>query len=201
MLVPWCGLLLDTGSLELRGDYRRLFGSALSDGLTHESAAPGGMRLAARLQQYARPKLIPLLLDASVNSRATVALNVYQAMLVVGMKLHCHVRKIGRQRNEAFLLHTVVQIAAFAARLALRRCQAAGHGCRCELRASELRALALAAFGDALMPKQSLYGAELLASLARQEAGEIARSTGARALVAGARANDGSRVMLRSIVY
>ena len=38
--------------------------------------------LAAKLRAYLRPKCHPLLLDGSINSPATVRLNVYQVLVL-----------------------------------------------------------------------------------------------------------------------
>lgn len=46
----------------------------------HLSSCPAHAQLAARLCHYLRPKIHPLLLDASINSPQTVRLNLYQVM-------------------------------------------------------------------------------------------------------------------------
>ncbi len=44
-----------------------------------------------KLCAHVRPKCHPLLLDTSINSPATVRLNLFQIMLLAAMKLHCQV--------------------------------------------------------------------------------------------------------------
>lgn len=51
-----------------------------------------GKALLSKLCAHVRPKCHPLLLDTSINSPATVRLNLFQIMLLAAMKLHCQVR-------------------------------------------------------------------------------------------------------------
>lgn len=51
-----------------------------------------GKALLGKLCAHVRPKCHPLLLDTSINSPATVRLNLFQIMLLAAMKLHCQVR-------------------------------------------------------------------------------------------------------------
>lgn len=50
-----------------------------------------GRALVGKLCAHVRPKCHPLLLDTSINSPATVRLNLFQISLLAAMKLHCQV--------------------------------------------------------------------------------------------------------------
>lgn len=50
-----------------------------------------GKALVAKLCAHLRPKCHHLLLDTSINSPATVRLNLYQMLLLAAMKFHCQV--------------------------------------------------------------------------------------------------------------
>ena len=52
-----------------------------------------GKALVGKLCAHVRPKCHPLLLDTSINSPATVRLNLFQIMLLAAMKLHCQVQR------------------------------------------------------------------------------------------------------------
>ena len=59
--------------------------------------SPGGA-LVAKLCAYLRPKLHPVLLDAAINSPATVRLNLYQMAWLAGAKLSCLVQALCAHR-------------------------------------------------------------------------------------------------------
>ncbi len=56
-----------------------------------------GKALVGKLCAHVRPKCHPLLLDTSINSPATVRLNLFQIMLLAAMKLHCQVPTTSHQ--------------------------------------------------------------------------------------------------------
>lgn len=88
VLMPWCGLLVDISTLELRADYSRYRteGGRLRDFLMVEHDWNPGLCFAERSWSCFSPKLHPLLLDGQINSRAAVVLNVYQAALLTCLK-------------------------------------------------------------------------------------------------------------------
>lgn len=89
-LMPWCGLFVNTETLEITVDYTRYGqneGGCLRDSVFVEHEAEVGRIFADRARTCFKPKLHPVLLDAQINSRATIALNVYQAALLSCLKL------------------------------------------------------------------------------------------------------------------
>ena len=96
--VAWCGLLVDSETLECTVDYARYAGDRAREAVTTPGRLGGGAsvgdpykNLGAKVVAYLRPKAIPLLYDSSVNSPLTARLNVYQNFLVAAVKLHCYV--------------------------------------------------------------------------------------------------------------
>lgn len=89
--VKWCGLLVDSQTLELRADYTRYCGEHIGSSLNIPISRKPGATLSSKLCHYIRPKIIPVLLDQEINSPLTIRINVYQTFLLGAMKLHCFV--------------------------------------------------------------------------------------------------------------
>ncbi|GMH42417.1 hypothetical protein BSKO_10336 [Bryopsis sp. KO-2023] len=93
--VPWCGLLINSDTLELQGDFSRYIGvkmkSTLSVPLWRSNP---GRRLLTRLCMHVRIKCHPLLLDSTINSPTTVRVNIYQMLLLCAIKFHCYVASL-----------------------------------------------------------------------------------------------------------
>lgn len=91
--MPWCGLIMNTISMEVTADYGRYApesGACLRDTLFVEYNIQAGQAFAERARSCFNPKLHPILFDSRINCRATVALNVYQAALLVCLKLSAY---------------------------------------------------------------------------------------------------------------
>jgi len=78
--MAWCGLLLDTRTLEVRRDYGRYAGGSIRDAVTVAFDSKPGQRLRDRAIGAVKAKLLPILLDASVNSPRRVRYNIYQVV-------------------------------------------------------------------------------------------------------------------------
>lgn len=87
--LPWCGLLIDTMTMEIRNDFNRYTSSKvrLRDTLIIENNANPVATFQERAAACFRPKLHPILLDGNVSSRGIVGLNVFQAALLAALKL------------------------------------------------------------------------------------------------------------------
>lgn len=103
--IPWCGILIDTKNLELRGDYARykpVADDRLRNAIRIDYDYDPCRRLAERAFSCFKPKLHPMLFDGRINSRATVALNVYQSSLLSCLKLCSYVLEI-KPENTRFV--------------------------------------------------------------------------------------------------
>lgn len=106
--MPWCGLIIDTKTLELRADYSRYNpqGGRLRDVLMIEHDCHPGRVFMQRAWSCFHPKLHALLLDGQINSRRTIAINIYQAALLACLKLCAYATEIQLERGNTF--HKVV---------------------------------------------------------------------------------------------
>ncbi|XP_010692706.1 telomerase reverse transcriptase isoform X3 [Beta vulgaris subsp. vulgaris] len=92
--MQWSGLLINSCNLEVQADYSRYLNDHLSSTLTVSWQRKPGRQLKAKLRAYMRPKCHPIFFDTSINSPATIRLNVYQAFVLCAMKFHCYVRAL-----------------------------------------------------------------------------------------------------------
>uniref|UniRef100_A0A803LJI9 Telomerase reverse transcriptase n=1 Tax=Chenopodium quinoa TaxID=63459 RepID=A0A803LJI9_CHEQI len=92
--MQWSGLLINSCTLEVQADYSRYLNDHMSSTLTVSWQHRPGRQLKAKLRAYMRPKCNPIFYDTSINSPATIRLNVYQAFVVCAMKFHCYVREL-----------------------------------------------------------------------------------------------------------
>jgi len=156
--LAWCGVLIDTVTLEVFGDYTRYRGTYMVDSLSN---LPGGAAsLAEKIKQFVQPKCIALLLDARINRPSVVQLNIYQIMLVSAMKFHAHVMKLQHHDNQLFLGRVVAEVVDYSHELV---------GARCPGHVSSVVVIYLArhAFWRVLQRKQIVY-AEVLRVLQEQ---------------------------------
>jgi telomerase reverse transcriptase len=88
-LIPWCGYIFDTETLEVRGDYDRYVSSdcRIRDTLSIVHGAGAMESFKRKASTCFRPKLHALLLDGNINSKHTILLNIYQATLLSALKL------------------------------------------------------------------------------------------------------------------
>ncbi|KAK9817956.1 hypothetical protein WJX72_004857 [[Myrmecia] bisecta] len=161
--IRWCGLLINTRTLEMQADYTRYVGEHLASTLTLPLVKNAGQQLAAKLCAYMRPKCHPLLIDTTINSAATVRLNIYQAFLLAAMKFHCHVASMPMgPAGDARPFYTVIYTALnYMSALVRKRVQSARRrlhmDCRCCISHCQIKWLGLHAFRKVLGKKQSSY--------------------------------------------
>jgi telomerase reverse transcriptase len=91
---PWCGLLLDTRTLQVKSDYNRLHGVRISDTLTIETSINPWFSLRMKLFHFLKPKTQAALIDTNLNTRFVAALNVYQNFIVCAMKTWSHLKQL-----------------------------------------------------------------------------------------------------------
>ena len=173
--IKWCGLLLNVDSLEIQGDYTRYAGEHISTTLTLPLDRRGpGSALGFKICHYLRPKVHPLLLDPSINSPATIRVNVYQAFAIGAMKFHCYVRAMpaAPAPGSTVLMKAIETGITFMVKLTRSRRVAAalrpGNTVACNpgLAVGHVRYLGLHAFRSVLLRKKGAnYLKELLEQL------------------------------------
>ncbi|XP_054434195.1 telomerase reverse transcriptase [Pteronotus mesoamericanus] len=115
-LFPWCGLLLDTRTLEVFCDYSSYAQTSIRASLTFSQGFKAGRSLRRKLFAVLRLKCHSLFLDLQVNSLQTVCTNVYKIFLLQAYRFHAcvlqlpfdqHVRK-----NPSFFLRVISDTAS-----------------------------------------------------------------------------------------
>lgn len=91
---PWCGLLLDQETLEVRGDYSKMFGSYLKDSLSVQRVCRPVDTFLRQLKIFLKPKLKPVFLMTELNSHQTICVNIYQNFVYVAIKTHLYLREL-----------------------------------------------------------------------------------------------------------
>jgi telomerase reverse transcriptase len=119
---PWCGLLLDQETLEVRGDYSKMFGSYVKDSLTVQRVTRPIEAFLRQLKIFLKPKLKPVFLMETLNTHETICVNIYQNFVYVAIKVHLYLREmrdIAVPRPE-LLLKAIEEACAFVSSSLLR---------------------------------------------------------------------------------
>ncbi|XP_045855832.1 telomerase reverse transcriptase isoform X2 [Meles meles] len=115
-LFPWCGLLLDTRTLEVCCDYSSYARTSIRSSLTFSQGARPGRNLRHKLFALLRLKCCALFLDLQVNSVRTVYANVYKIFLLQAYRFHACVLQFpfGQpvRKNPAFFLRVISDTAS-----------------------------------------------------------------------------------------
>ena len=85
-LFPWCGMLFDTRKCEVLIDYFRMVGGQAKNSLTVSRSEGPGVQLRRLMKTFVRPRCLPILFDASLNSRATMEANFFDLCVVCAVK-------------------------------------------------------------------------------------------------------------------
>ena len=110
--MAWCGLLLDARSLQVRRDYSRYEGASLRDAVTIAFDSSPGVRMRDRTIGAIKSKLLPILLDAGVNSAHRQRYNIYQAVVFGALIMGAHASGLSNmyRHSAAFFTHAVLTV-------------------------------------------------------------------------------------------
>ena len=115
---PWCGMLFNTSTGEVLVDYTRFAAGTAVDSLTVDMAGGEGKRLVFRMKSFVRPRCMPILYDASINSLNVIVTNFYQMMLLGAVKTAEYLRNIATPSaqigNTRFLLQGIESVSSYA---------------------------------------------------------------------------------------
>ncbi|KAK8483642.1 hypothetical protein V6N13_062624 [Hibiscus sabdariffa] len=167
--IPWSGLLINSNTLEIQGDYTRYLGKQLSCTLTIRRTRQPGKHLKHKLCDFTRPKCHPIFFDPSINSASVVRLNVYQAFLLCAMKFHCYLVELSDffQPRRRYCLKIILKSFRYMHRLIQKKMGSVrwSSGLRPDrkhkLVKDEVEWLGLAAYMEVLKRKQSRHKALL----------------------------------------
>ncbi|XP_077347971.1 telomerase reverse transcriptase isoform X1 [Lithobates pipiens] len=114
-LFSWCGLLLDTQTLEVFCDYSRYSCTSIRSSLTFCHYKAAGSALKSKLIKVLQLKSHGLFLDLNINSLRTVCINVYKILLIQAYRFHACVLQLPfNQRvknNPSFFLTVISEMA------------------------------------------------------------------------------------------
>jgi telomerase reverse transcriptase len=86
-MFPWCGLLIDTKTCEIRLDHDRFSGSLATDSVTVHRLGKEGSALMKKMKDFVKPRCRQQLLFSSfLNSPDTIRVNFYQTFMLCAMK-------------------------------------------------------------------------------------------------------------------
>ena len=115
--MPWCGLLIDTESLQIRPSMQRILSRPLRFSTSIECNHVG-LSIRRVMKGFVRMKCHALVLDAQLNSYDTVFQTVYEIFLVAAMRTHACIKHIlNISQNESFFENCIVEAVFFGARL------------------------------------------------------------------------------------
>uniref|UniRef100_A0A4W4GFN4 Telomerase reverse transcriptase n=1 Tax=Electrophorus electricus TaxID=8005 RepID=A0A4W4GFN4_ELEEL len=114
-LFPWCGLMIDTCTLDVYNDYSGYAGLSLRYSLTLGSAHSAAMFMRQKLLMVLRLKCDIIFLDLRVNSVEAVYKNIYKLLLLQALRFHVCVRSLplgqGVRTNPSFFLRMIWSMA------------------------------------------------------------------------------------------
>uniref|UniRef100_A0A674P7D3 Telomerase reverse transcriptase n=1 Tax=Takifugu rubripes TaxID=31033 RepID=A0A674P7D3_TAKRU len=87
-LFPWCGLLLDTHTLDIYKDYSSYADLSLRYSLTLGSCHSAGHQMKRKLMGILRLKCHALFLDLKTNSLEAIYKNIYKLLLLHALRFH-----------------------------------------------------------------------------------------------------------------
>ncbi|CAN8063481.1 unnamed protein product [Agarophyton chilense] len=156
--ITWCGILLDTKTLEIRGDFFR-YNTGVDDRLRNAINIEYDRNPFQKMMEQSRlcfkPKMHPLLFDGQINSHSTVVLNVYQSALLSCLKLCSYTLEI-KPTDVGFFISMVNTSASMFANL-VNRCttsfKAKAYKCHLPLPMLELRYICLHSYCTGIRKK------------------------------------------------
>ncbi|XP_061425214.1 telomerase reverse transcriptase isoform X3 [Lethenteron reissneri] len=123
-LLPWCGLLLNTRTLEVLGNYSSYSKVQVSWTMSLCFASQPGQTMRTKLMHVLRLKCQPILLDLQINSFFIVMINLYHTLQLQAYRFHACVRRLplfGKAgNNPGFLLSVVEETATCVSALLLK---------------------------------------------------------------------------------
>lgn len=116
-LFPWCGLLIDTITLDIRADYSRYAGLHIRDTISMDNSERAGLTMHNKLVYSMRSKCHRIFLDVQFNQVEVVIENMFKLFLLTAFKFHCFARELpvsnSALRNPDFFFNMIYELASF----------------------------------------------------------------------------------------
>lgn len=104
---PWCGLLIDIHTAEVRIDYARFAFGKSEDALTVDRCQ-SGRHFRNCIKYYLLPRCQPILFDTTINSSEVIVINLTQMMLLAAVKSKSYIESaMSLEKNIYFLQKTI----------------------------------------------------------------------------------------------
>ncbi|XP_062836888.1 telomerase reverse transcriptase isoform X3 [Anolis carolinensis] len=115
-MFPWCGLLIDTQTLEVYCDYSSYSCTSIRSSLSFNSSVKAGVSMRNKLLDVLKLKCHSLFVDLQINSLRTVCINVYKILLLQAYRFHACVLQLPFDQkiksNPSFFLGIISQTAS-----------------------------------------------------------------------------------------
>ncbi|KAK9764101.1 Telomerase reverse transcriptase [Basidiobolus ranarum] len=159
---PWCGLLINTQTLDVKTDYNRYLGTYINNTLTVEVTNKPGVTFRHKLMQVLKPRFHPIFINPDFNQMSTILLNIYQSYLLCAMKFHRYSQglRVFHQQKEQYLTDILYDIVQFGYVLLKSRSQSNLRKCKASLpnvTEPEVIWLGIYAFYTILSKRQTAY--------------------------------------------
>ncbi|KAJ6145523.1 Telomere reverse transcriptase [Penicillium chermesinum] len=166
-LLPYCGIMIDTHTLEINRDTDRIIGdeaaAAISNTLTVEANRLPGATFRRKVLAPFKLHIYPMYLDDVHNSRSVVLGNLYTAFVNAAMRMYLYVKSLRSraQPTGPIIIQTINDLIhqTFGGIKARRESASSPLSCFVQLR--HLQYLAVAAFRFVLRRKQTRFAAVL----------------------------------------
>ncbi|KAJ5938172.1 hypothetical protein N7454_004514 [Penicillium verhagenii] len=167
---PYCGILINTHTLEMIRDQDRLLeggasaAASLSDTLTVETSRNPGRVFRRKVLGPFRLQIHPMYLDDGHNSRRVVLTNLYTSFITAAMKMYRYMKSLrGRTHPEPpIIIQTIHDLIHQTFKVIQTRRSSQSASMSCFVQLWHLKYLAASAFRFVLKRKQTRYVAVLL---------------------------------------
>lgn len=168
-LFPYCGILIDTQSLDINRDHTRLLeggdsaAETISNTLTVETSNHPGHMFRRKVLGPFRLQIHPMYLDDAHNSRSVVLANLHNSFMTAAMKMYRYMKSLrGRHHpSTPTIIQTIQDLIQQTFETIHSRRTSSTAPLSCFLQLRHLQYLAAAAFRFVLNRKQTRYVAVL----------------------------------------
>ncbi|XP_026556664.1 telomerase reverse transcriptase [Pseudonaja textilis] len=93
-VIPWCGLLINTQTLEIYCDYSSYAYTSIRSSLSFNSTRKAGVNMRNKLLAVLQLKCHSLFIDLQINCLKTVCINIYKILLLQAYRFHACVLQL-----------------------------------------------------------------------------------------------------------
>ena len=133
--VPWCGLLINSSTLELTCNFGKILDLPLAHSVVVEHSVKPGQAFRRAIKTFMKSKCHALVLDARLNSKLTVVRTIYSMFLVSASRTVAYLDKIRsshRRMRSMYIVECITEAIIFGCKLIKSR--TARKESRCSLR-------------------------------------------------------------------